>query len=108
MKTLKAKCEEQGFSKYGTKSGLVKRLENKNTEGLKVVQWKKRATKVPTRPSETVDDFNDDEEDETSTYCNLKKHELRALCLSRNLPGSGSKKILLKRLEESDALNKTG
>lgn len=109
VKTLKAKCEELGLSKYGTKSELVKRLENKNTEGLKVVQWKKRARNVPTRPSETVedtDDSTDDEEDVTSTYCNLKNHELRALCLSRNLPGSGSKKVLLKRLEESDALKK--
>ena len=108
VKELKAKCEELGLSKYGTKAELVKSLENKNVQGLKVVQWTKRGRKAATRPSETVyaSDEESDVEADVSAYDNLKKYELKEICMKRNLPGSGTLKALIKRLVENDALKK--
>ena len=44
--------------------------------------------------------------DDDSANTMMKKHELRELCMNRNLPASGTVKVLVKRLEESDALKK--
>ena len=106
VKALKEKCEELGLPKNGTKPELIRRLETKNPEGVKVVKWKKRGRKAPSRPSETVDDESDDdiESDDDSAYGLMKKFELRELCVKRNLPGSGTVKDLKKRLEENDTL----
>ena len=74
------------------------------------MKWKKRGKKVSTRPSETVmvEDDSDDEsdEEETNAYKDLKKHELRQECMKRNIPASGSNKILVKRLMENDEISK--
>ena len=53
------------------------------------------------------DDSDDDsDEEETNAYKDLKKHELRQECIKRNIPASGSNKILVKRLMENDDISK--
>ena len=113
VKELKEMCELRGLSKVGNKAELCKRLESmedSSVEGLRVVKWKKRGRKVPTRPSESVmvRDDSDDESDEVGNdlYKNMKKQELRQECLKRNIPASGSNKILIKRLVENDDISK--
>ena len=114
VKELKDMCVRKGLSKVGNKDELRKRLESVedgSEEGIRVVKWKKRGKKVPTRPSETVmveDDSDDDsDEEETNAYKDLKKHELRQECIKRNIPASGSNKILVKRLGTGNSLRLT-
>jgi hypothetical protein len=85
-------------------------VEDGSEEGIRVMKWKKRGRQVPTRPSETVtvedDSDNESDEEETNAYKDLKKHELRQECMKRNIPPSGSNKILAKRLMENDDISK--
>ena len=103
-------CEKKGLSKVGNKNELRKRLESLedgSEEGLRVIKWKKRGRKVATRPSETVfEEHSESDDEEPNEYHNQKKAELRQECLTRNLPASGSNKILIKRLLENDLLVK--
>ena len=110
VKALKEKCSERGLSKYGTKTELIKRLESKTPEGLTIMSWNKRGRKhqgeIPINDIEDDDDEDATVCDDDSAYTMMKKHELRELCMNRNLPASGTVKVLVKRLEESDALKK--
>ena len=51
-----------------------------------------------------TDSDEDGEEPDSSKYTKMRKHELRHECLKRNLPASGSVKILVKRLKENDEI----
>ena len=109
VKRLREKCKEIGLSVYGTKAELIRRLKSSSNEAVSipVVQWRERGRRIPTRPSETVDE-EDSAEDDTvdgSKYKDMKKNDLRQECLSRKLPVSGNMKALVKRLEENDVLN---
>ena len=110
VKELKNMCEKKGLCKVGNKNELRKRLESLedgSEEGLRVIKWKKRGRKVATRPSETVfEEHSESDDEEPNEYHNQKKAELRQECLTRNLPASGSNKILIKRLLENDLLVK--
>ena len=114
VKELKETCESLGLSKCGVKAELIKRLEsfhNGTENGLRVVEWRKRGRKAATRPSESVhcdqDDTDTDSDDESqdddcNEYKKMKKHELRQECLKRNIPASGTVKLLIARLREND------
>ena len=109
VKELKEMCDEKGIAKVGNKATLRNRLEsldNESEDGLMIVKWNQRGRKVASKPSEDVDNDNDsddeNDEQETSKYKCMKKNELRKECMSRNLPASGSNKVLVKRLVEND------
>ena len=89
VRELRDICAKEGLSCLGTKSELIKRLGPfKNDE---------RGRKVK-KPVEIVVD-DDPESLDSDEYGNLKKEELKKVCLDRNLPTAGA---LVKRLQEND------
>ena len=62
-----------------------------------MVNWNERGRKVK-KPVEIVVD-DDPESLDSDEYGNLKKEELKKVCLDRNLPTAGA---LVKRLQEND------
>ena len=104
---LRDLCLKEGLSRVGTKAELIKRLEsfkNGDKDGRRIVNWNERGRKVATRPSETVEELSDSEEDTPEKYGHMKKEELKKECLDRNIPTSGTVKALLKRLRENDLI----
>ena len=116
LKDLKLICERRGLSKIGSKVELVRRIKSsteKRDDGVPVLQWRKRGRKQREAREACTDDANtDDATVEVSVnsndiqYKGLKKHELRQMCVMKNLPASGKISELVNRLLENDAVNK--
>ena len=107
VRELRDICAKEGLSRLGTKSELIKRLgsfKNDDSEGRRVVNWNERGRKVK-KPVEIVVD-DDPESLDSDEYGNLKKEELKKVCLDRNLPTTGTVKALVKRLQENDVMKK--
>ena len=75
-----------------------------------VVEWNKRGRKPKKARKATSEiDVDDDVPDvpvPDNTYGALKKHELKQMCVARNLPASGNIRVLVTRLLENDAVLK--
>ena len=108
VKELRDLCAKVGMSRLGTKQELLKRLESfengNGNDGRKVVNWVDRGRKAATRPSETVGLDESSEDEDNIKYSDMRKDELRKQCVERNLPASGSVKVLMKRLRENDLI----
>ena len=108
VKELRDLCAKVGMSRLGTKLELLKRLESfengNGNDGRKVVNWVDRGRKAATRPSETVGLDESSEDEDNIKYSDMRKDELRKQCVERNLPASGSVKVLMKRLRENDLI----
>ena len=109
IRELRDLCANDGLSRVGTKSELIKRLVsfmNDNVEGRRVVNWNERGRKNIKKPVENVDIESVESVESDDMYVNLKKEELKKMCLDRNLPTSGTVKALVKRLQENDVMQK--
>ena len=113
LKDLKLMCQERGLSKVGSKAELIKRIKlfttNKEND-IPVIRWQNRGRKhkeVEEASGKVVDLSLEvtEREDLPNKYQGLKKHELRSICVSRNIPASGNIPVLVKRLLEHDVVN---
>ena len=117
---MKLICERRGPSKIGCKVELV---TEKSDDGVPVLQWRKRGRKQKEAREACTDDANTDDANTNDAntddatvevsvnsndiqYKGLKKHELRQMCVMKNLPASGKISELVNRLLENDAVNK--
>ena len=108
LKELNLICEKKGLSKTGSKSEIIRRIEllmKEKESNVPVVEWNKRGRK-PKKARKATSEMDVDDNVPDNTYGALKKHELKQMCVARNLPALGNIPVLVTRLLENDAILK--